>query len=143
MFRELPFHCKGCRISHKMAREDRSVDVHNLYSFLLLLERLLRSSAYSLVFQLGTGWTQFWSRPKWAPIRDMGQDTPRPTTRIELEEGLTEVAIIAQQETKIEELARRSRSRFSIKKEKKQGGGHIENPRESLTFISILLSSHF
>ncbi|CAG7894501.1 unnamed protein product, partial [Brassica rapa] len=40
---------------------------------------------------------------------------PRPTTRIKLEEGVTEVAMIAQQETEIAELARRSRSRFAIK----------------------------
>ena len=32
---------RGCRISHKMARENGSIDVHSLYSFLLSLERLL------------------------------------------------------------------------------------------------------
>ncbi|KAF3601196.1 hypothetical protein F2Q69_00035125 [Brassica cretica] len=45
----------------------------------------------------------------------MGRDTPRPTTRIELEEGVTEVAMIAQQEAEIAELARRSRSRLATK----------------------------
>ncbi|KAF2569731.1 hypothetical protein F2Q68_00025597 [Brassica cretica] len=39
----------------------------------------------------------------------------RPTTRIELEEGVAEVAMIAQQEAEIAELARRSRSRLAIK----------------------------
>ena len=57
-------------------------------------------------------WTQFWSRPKWAPIIDMGRDMPRPTTRIKLEKGATK---IAQQEAEIAELPRRSRSRFAIK----------------------------
>ena len=60
-------------------------------------------------------WTQFWSRPKWAPIVDMGRDMPRPTTRIKLEEGATEVAMIAQQETEIAKLAWRSWSRLAIK----------------------------
>ncbi|KAF3530265.1 hypothetical protein DY000_02039683 [Brassica cretica] len=45
----------------------------------------------------------------------MGRDTPRPTTRIELEEGVTEVAMIVQQEAEIAELARRSRSRLATK----------------------------
>ncbi|KAG5409683.1 hypothetical protein IGI04_006002 [Brassica rapa subsp. trilocularis] len=56
--------------------------------------------------------TQFWSRPKWVPNRDMDQDMPKPTTRIELEEGVTEVVMIA-------ELARKSRSRLAIKKGEK------------------------
>ena len=54
-------------------------------------------------------------RPKWAPIVDMGRDMPRPTTRIKLEEGATEVAMIAQQETEIAKLAWRSWSRLAIK----------------------------
>nr|VDC70968.1 unnamed protein product [Brassica rapa] len=40
---------------------------------------------------------------------------PRLTTRIELEEGVIEVAMIAQQEAEIAELARRSQSRLAIK----------------------------
>ena len=38
-----------------------------------------------------------------------------PTTRIELEERVTKIAGIAQQEAEITELARRPRSRLAIK----------------------------
>ena len=40
-------------------------------------------------------WIQFWSVPKWAAIKGMGRDRPRPTMRIELEEEVAEVAEIA------------------------------------------------
>ncbi|KAF2600762.1 hypothetical protein F2Q68_00009786 [Brassica cretica] len=60
-------------------------------------------------------WTQFWSVPKLAMIKGMGRDSSRPTTRIELEERVTEIAGIVQQEAEIAEPARRPRSRLAIK----------------------------
>ncbi|KAG5375450.1 hypothetical protein IGI04_040046, partial [Brassica rapa subsp. trilocularis] len=108
------------------------------HSAVLLWEQSSGCSAWLLhvkTLQNGICWTQFWSRPKWAPIKDMDRDMPRPTTRIELEERVTEVAMIAQQEAEIAELARRSRSRLAIKEGE-------ETRRSTYSFL-IELVLHF
>ncbi|KAF3567316.1 hypothetical protein DY000_02018916 [Brassica cretica] len=72
----------------------------------------------------------------------MGLKGPESVARIRAREGVAEVAEIVQQEVEIVELPQRSRSQLTIKEEEWKRKGDVENPRESYTFTSILLSSH-
>ncbi|KAF2530921.1 hypothetical protein F2Q70_00029652 [Brassica cretica] len=72
------------------------------------------SAEESQVISVGPNFGQY---HKWAATKGMGLKRPEPVARTRAREGVVEIARIAQQETKISELPRRSRGRLTIKEE--------------------------
>ncbi|KAF2617059.1 hypothetical protein F2Q68_00038770 [Brassica cretica] len=72
------------------------------------------SAEESQVISVGPNFGQY---HKWAATKGMGLKRPEPVARTRAREGVVEIARIAQQETKISELQRRSRGRLTIKEE--------------------------